>query len=281
MLLRSPPNMRHVTIVVALIGALLFGCTAAARDLLVFAAASTADALNTTLADYTEKTGVTVRASYASSGALARQIDQGAPAALFISANVVWVAWLDDRARLARRSRVPLFGNRLVLIEPRPEEFKTSKPPKRRFSSSSELPDIRWHLNRQRRHKIAIADPDHVPAGAYAKEALSTMELWKIVSAMTVRTRDVRAALLLVERGEADLGIVYKSDAERSSKIRILNTFSKNTHRPIRYHMAIIEEQDSPATRRLYAYLQSLPVKAIFGRFGFDTRKYHGPVKSR
>lgn len=254
------------------------------RDMLVFAAASTADALNTVLGDYTEQTGVTVRASYASSGALARQIDHGAPAALFISANVAWVAWLDKRARLARRSRVPLFGNRLVLIEPKPEEIRNPVRPKSHFPiplRHADNRDIRSNILRWHQDKIAIADPAHVPAGAYAKEALTSLGLWKTASKMAVRTRDVRGALLLVERGEAKLGVVYKSDAIQSSKVRILNTFPSDSHRPIRYHMAIIEEHDNGSTRRLHSFLQSLPAKAIFGRFGFNTRKYHGSVKSR
>lgn len=254
---------------------------AAARDILVFAAASTADALTAALTTYTDQTGVAVRASYASSGALARQIDHGAPAALFISANVAWMAWLDDRARLARRSRVPLFGNRLVLIEPKPEESKRPNSDKLVASTPLNSRDIRSHIMRQREGRIAIADPDHVPAGTYAKEALTSLGLWEIASKMAVRTRDVRAALLLVERGEAPLGVVYKSDAQASSKALVLNTFPKKTHRPIRYHLAIIEEQDSRAARRLHTFLQSLPAKATFGRFGFDTKKYHGPVKSR
>lgn len=278
------PSVKRRAFVAALTVLWLSAYPASARDTLVFAAASTADALNAALGQYTDRTGATVRVSYASSGALARQIDHGAPAALYISANVAWVAWLDERGRLARQSRVPLFGNRLVLIEPKSAGIKDFAPPKHLMPTPSNargVGDIRSNIMRRHRHKLAIADPAHAPAGAYAEEALKSMGLWKTASAMAVRTRDVRAALLLVERGEAALGIVYRSDADRSTKVRILNTFSQDTHRPIRYHMAIVEEQDSRATRRLYAFLQSLPAKAIFGRFRFDTKKYHGPVKSR
>lgn len=258
------------------------GGTADARDLLIFAAASTADALNAAIAEFTRETGLTVRVSYASSGALARQIDYGAPAAVFISANVAWVAWLNERARLAPHSRVPLFGNRLVLIEPASERPAAPKGPKNLIPHMfREVPDIATRIKGLQQGKLAIANPDHVPAGAYAKEALTAMGLWKTASASAVWTRDVKAALLLVERREAALGIVYKSLVLGDDKVRVVDSFPSETHRPIRYHMAIVEEQDSPTVRRLYAYLQSLPAKAVFGRYGFDTKKYHGPVKSR
>lgn len=246
---------------------------ASARNTLVFAAASTADALNATLARYTEKTGLAVRVAYASSGALARQIDHGAPAALFVSANAAWMTWLDDRSRLARSSRAPLFGNQLVLIQPKRHVVENRAVPVSR--------DIRENILRRTQYRFAIANPAHVPAGTYAKEALTAIGLWSAVSAIAVRTRDVRASLLLVERGEAALGIVYKTDAERSDKVSIINTFPKNTHKPIRYHLAIVEEQDNRATRRLYTFLQSRPAKVIFDGFGFDTKTFHGPVKPR
>jgi molybdate transport system substrate-binding protein len=268
--------------IVALCAFAVIATPVAARDILVFAAASTANALNAVLGQYTEKTGVTVRTSYASSGALARQIDHGAPAALFISANVAWVAWLDEHRRLASKTRVPLFGNRLVLVEPLSNSFEGPKGPKNAIPPKYlRNHDIRSRMLAQNLQKIAIPDPAHVPAGAYAKEALTSMNLWKTVSAKAVWTRDVRAALLLVERREVALGIVYKSDAKLSSKTSIINTFSSDAHRSIRYHMAIVKEQDGSAARRLFAYLQSLPSKATFARFGFDTMKYYGPAEPR
>jgi len=236
----------------------------AARDILVFAAASTSDALDATLGEYSEQTGVVVRASYASSGALARQIDRGAPAALFLSANPDWAKWLDSRARLARNTRLPLLGNRLVLIEPKPDDnrLRAVHPIYR---------DIGANLLRHRNQRLALADPEHVPAGAYAKDALTSLGLWDVASAMAVRARDVRAALLLVERGETGLGIVYQTDAKRSSKVSILNTFPETSHPRILYELAIVREQDSPATRRLYDFLLSQPAKKVFARFGFIT----------
>ena len=254
----------------------LFPIGAHAGGPLIFAAASTADALNAALAGYQNDAGLTVRVSYASSGALARQIDHGAPAALYISADVSWMAWLDERARLAGNSRKPLFGNSLVLIEPKPDTESGLKT----------IPliahNIRANILGRRKQAMAIADPDHAPAGAYAKEALEALGLWETMSSTAVRTRDVRAALFLVERGEAGLGIVYRSDALRNPKVRILNAFHHTTHRPIRYHLAIVKEQDGPATRQLYAFLQSRHANAQFRRFGFITsRKFHGSVKSR
>lgn len=254
----------------------LFSTGVHAGGPLIFAAASTADALNAALASYQNSPGNAVRVSYASSGALARQIDHGAPAALYISADVSWMAWLDERDRLANHSRVSLFGNSLVLIAPKPDKKSGIKT----------IPliarSVRENMWSRREQVMAIANPDHAPAGAYAKEALEALGLWETMSSTAVRTRDVRAALFLVERGEAGLGIVYRSDAIRNPKVRILNAFYHTTHRPIRYHMAIIREQDGPAARHLYTFLQSRHANAQFRRFGFITsRKLHGPVKSR
>lgn len=240
---------------------------AATRDLLIFAAASTANALNAALGHYAKETGLVVRASYASSGALARQIDHGAPAALFLSANADWIKWLDGRARLAPGTRKILLGNRLILIEPARDKGIT-------------LPihrNIAGNILRNPRRALAMANPEHVPAGAYARDALKSLGLWDVAASMAVRARDVRAAFLLVERGEAGLGIVYKTDVRNTSKVLILNTFPKNSHPAIEYELAIVKDQDNLGARRLYNFLQSKPAMSNFSRFGFIT----DPIQAR
>lgn len=235
-------------------------CTqaAAAQDLLVFAAASTAEVINAAAARFATDTGIKVRASYASSGALARQIEQGTPADLYLSANTAWMSWAEGRRLLQPDTITPLFGNRLVLIAPKDSRAGLAIRPG--FPLLAALGDSR----------LAIADPAHVPAGAYARAALRHLNVWDAVAGRTARAPDVRAALALVERGEAPLGIVYRTDAMQSDKVRIVDSFPEASHPPIVYTLAVVGGRETGKARRFYDFLRSQAAAAIVARYGFD-----------
>lgn len=236
----------------------LFIPPAAARDLLVFAAASTADVLQAALDAYRRTSADRVRVSYASSGALARQIAAGAPADLYLSANRQWVAWLTGKGIVAKDRSRPLFGNRLVLIGPKTGTLNVSIAPG--FPLAEALGTGR----------LAIANPDHAPAGQYARDALTSLGVWKSVESRTARAQNVRAALALVERGEAPAGIVYRTDAAASSHVRIADTFPASSHRPIAYVLAQVAPSENGAAGSLYDWLVSPAPREIYKRFGFE-----------
>lgn len=237
----------------------LSGSIASADDVLIFAAASTAVALEETIYRYGEASADRVRASYASSGALARQLDNGAPATLFLSANTKWMDWVEKKGLVAPGTRTDLLRNRLVLIQSSSAPFN---PVQRNLEG--------W-LDQIGTKRLAIADPAHAPAGDYARAALASMGLWKSFASQTVRAQNVRAALLLVERGEAPFGIIYKTDARANSAVRLLATFPEYSHPPILYGLAIVTNRDNAANRRFYNYLKSAAAQKIFRRYEFLT----------
>lgn len=229
----------------------------AAGGVLVFAAASTAEAVSAVSALYERRGGATARTVFAASSALARQIANGAPADLFLSANRKWMDWLAARDRIVAASRRDLFGNRLVLVVPRNSDLKFRIRPG--FPLAEGLGGGR----------LALADPDHVPAGIYARQALIRLGVWDAVGRRAARTRDVRGALALVERGEAPVGIVYATDAGISKKIRIAGRFPLSSHAPIAYTVALVKGRDSAAARAFHAFLISKPALAVFAGHGF------------
>ena len=226
-------------------------------DVLVFAAASTAEAIGEVVALYTADGRGRARASFASSGTLARQIELGAPANVFISANGKWMDYLAERRLIVGGSRLELFGNRLVLIAPAASKFKLVIAPG--FALARKLGGGR----------LALADPAHVPAGIYARQALTSLGVWDNVATLTARTGDVRAALALVARGEAPAGIVYATDLRVSRRVRLVGTFPPASHAPITYPAALIAANDTQAAHRFYAFLLSDAVQRIFARHGF------------
>ncbi len=236
--------------------ALALPARAQAADLLVFAAASLKDALDAVLADYGQGGGATV-ASYASSSTLARQIEQGAPADVFISANPQWMDYLAERGLIRPESRADLLGNGLVLVAPKASDLALEIAPG--FDLAGALAG----------HKLAMGDPDHVPAGIYGKAALESLGVWAAVAPAVVRAEDVRAALALVGRDEAPLGIVYSSDALADPSVRVVGTFPPDSHPPIVYPVAIVADSKHPAAAGLVAYLQTAPAAALFERYGF------------
>ena len=243
-----------------LLPGLLLPAPAVAREdgLTVFAAASLTEALGDVAMAWQRDGHPALRLSFAASSALARQIEQGAPADLFASADT---RWMDDVARhglVAPGSRRDLLGNTLVLVVPARRAAAVSIA--RGF-------DLAGLLGRDGR--LAVADPAHVPAGIYAAEALHRLGVWASVADRLAPAEDVRAALLLVERGEAPAGIVYATDAAVAPGVAVAGTFPADSHAPIVYRFALTPRGDTPQGRALLRFLESDTARAIFVRRGF------------
>jgi len=237
---------------------LLFPLTARAQELTVFAAASLTDAMKDIAALWQQDGHPALRQSFGASSALARQIEQGAPANLFASADEKWMDYLVQRDLIAPGTRRRLLGNDLVLIVPADHPAKVTIGPG--F-------DILALLGATGR--IATGDPAAVPVGLYAEQSLRKLGLWDAVAPRLARTEDVRAALLLVERGEAPAGIVYSTDAAVSAGVAIAGIFPDDSHEPITYPFAVTKAGDTPAARALMDFLAGPQARAVFLRRGF------------
>jgi len=227
-----------------------------AGPVLVFAAASLQTALDALPAAARTATGAEMRMSYAASSALARQIENGAPADVFISADLEWMDYLAERRLVRPESRFSLLGNRLVLIAPASAAVTLKIGPGFPLASA---------VGRER---LAVANPAGVPAGKYAKAALTSLGVWQGVARRLAPAENVRAALLLVARGEAPLGIVYRTDALAEPRVRIVDTFPESTHPPITYPIAMTPSA-SPAAARLVEFLRSSAARTVFESQGF------------
>jgi molybdate transport system substrate-binding protein len=234
--------------------------TRPAGDVLVFAAASLQTALDALAEPIARTTGTRVRFSYAASSALARQIESGAPAELFISADLEWMDYLEGKTLIRKESRVNLLGNRLVLVSPRTAPVTLKIGPG--FPLAATLG----------KNRLALADPGAVPAGTYARAALTSLGVWDAVANKIAAAENVRAALLLVSRGEAPLGIVYHTDAVADSGVTIVDTFPAATHPPIIYPAALTTT-GTAAAGRVLAFLQTEPARSVFERQGFTHPK--------
>jgi molybdate transport system substrate-binding protein len=228
---------------------------------LVFAAASLKNALDDAVAAYP---AAKVTVSYAASGPLARQIEAGAPAGLFISADEEWMDELAAEALIEADSRVDLLGNKLVLIAPAASQIRLKL---------EKGADLARALGDSR---LAIGDPPSVPAGKYAKEALEKLGLWGSVEPHLARAESVRAALALVDRGEAPLGIVYQTDAAADKGVRVVDTFPADSHKPITYPAAALKGADAAATAFL-AWLKTPAAAPFFEKQGFSVPPPAGP----
>jgi molybdate transport system substrate-binding protein len=237
---------------------LLFPLTARAQELTVFAAASLTDAMKDIAALWQKDGHPALRQSFGGSSVLARQIEQGAPANLFASADEKWMDYLVQRDLIASGTRRRLLGNDLVLIVPADHPAKVTIGPG--F-------DILALLGATGR--IATGDPAAVPVGLYAEQSLRKLGLWDAVVPRLARTEDVRAALLLVERGEAPAGIVYSTDAAVSAGVAIAGVFPDDSHDPITYPFAVTKAGDTPAARALMDFLAGPQARAVFLRRGF------------
>ncbi|MBN8873656.1 MAG: molybdate ABC transporter substrate-binding protein [Rhodospirillales bacterium] len=237
---------------------LLVSWQARAQDLTVFAAASLTDSLKEVAAAWVKDGHPALRLSFGASSTLARQIEQGAPAAVFASADEKWMDYLVQRKLIAADTRRSLLGNDLVLIVPANTPRHVTIGPGFDFAAL---------LGRDGR--LATGDPAHVPVGIYAEQALKKLGAWDTLAPRLARAEDVRAALLLVERGEAPAGIVYGTDAAVSTGVMVAGTFSATSHDPITYPFAATKTGDGPEARALLAFLAGPEARAIFVKRGF------------
>lgn len=235
--------------------ALLAGAPARAATVTVFAAASLQESLEAAARAFERRTGHSVVASYAGSNALARQIEAGAPAEIFFSADDGWIAYLQARGRAAAAPR-PLAGNDLVLVAPARSAVQLRLAPG---------VDLAAALGGRR---MALANPEAVPAGRYARAALVALGTWSAVERKLAATDNVRAALALVARGEAPLGVVYRTDAMAEPKVRIVDTFPAGTHPPVTYSMVRLGRAGEAAAA-FESWLATAEARAIFTRHGF------------
>jgi molybdate transport system substrate-binding protein len=240
----------------ALAAALLAASPARATGVTVFAAASLTDALKQVGDAYRHDTGNAVVFSFAASSALARQIEASSGADIFVSADTDWMDYLDSRGLIAHASRVNLLGNRLVLIAPADSRIVLAAKP--HFDLAGALGEGR----------LALADPAAVPAGRYARAALTSFGVWDAVANKIVPAENVRVALAYVARGEAPLGIVYATDARAEPKVRIVAVFPDDAYPRIVYPAALTKEA-KPEARAFLAYLSGARAKAIFAKAGF------------
>lgn len=229
---------------------------AAEDDVVVFAAASTSDAVSALGSAFEKRTGFPVIASFAGSGTLARQINEGAPADVFISANVSWMAYLDKSALLEQGSLVTIASNNLTLVASKdakiPDPFNFENLPILLGSG-----------------RLAIGNPAHVPAGTYAKAALEALGLWDKVKENLVLLPNVRAVLALVDRGEAPFAIIYETDLRLAKNTQLAAVFPADSHPPISYAMAKIKGNDGHSTDLFYKFVQSREGQEILRQHGF------------
>lgn len=223
----------------------------------VFAAASLKNALDEVATVYEQKQGTHLSLSYAGSSALARQIQYGAPAQIFVSANGLWMDILEAQAVLAPGTRVNLAGNQLVLIAGPDNDARLEVKPGMDLIAAL------------RGERLAMALVEAVPAGIYGREALITLGIWEVVQPRIAQTDNVRAALRLVALGEAPLGIVYATDAAAEPRVRVLGVFPPGSHPQIVYPAALLQDGDTPASRGFFRFLTGPEAQMIFRRHGF------------
>jgi len=208
---------------------------------------------------FTKATDVKVVASYDASSALAKQIEQGAPADVFISANLKWMDYAADHKLIKPDTRVNLLGNRLVLIA-----AKNSKLDKIDIGKGFDIAKIIGD------GRLAVADVKEVPAGLYAKAALESLGAWTAAEPKLAMAVNVRAALAFVARRQTSIGIVYETDAKIESFVKIIGIFPEDSHEPVTYPVAATAETTNLAVTRYLNFLRSSSAKAIFERYGFS-----------
>jgi molybdate transport system substrate-binding protein len=233
----------------------------AGEVLTLFAAVSLTDALDETCDAFESEHGIRVLRNYASSSILAKQIDAGAPANVFVSAHPEWMEWLATRGRLAAESERVVAGNALVLVAPKGRGFAAN---------------LRAPLAGAFAGRFALGDPDHVPAGMYARAALEHLGWWAGVEPRVVRAADARAAVALVGRGECGAGVVYATDAEASERVEVVMELPETSHPPVRYPGAVVVSSPASA-HRLLAWMTEPPAQAVFRAHGFAASEGGGP----
>jgi molybdate transport system substrate-binding protein len=250
--------MKRSTFFISLLAALAtVAAPAAQRELTVFAAASLTDVLGEVGKAYTARSQVPVRFSFASSAALARQLESGAPADAFVSADQDWMDFLAARQLIVAATRTDIVTNSLVLVAPADSRIQLTIAPG--FALAPAL---------GRNGRIATGDPDAVPVGRYAKAALTRLGVWDSVADRIIAADNVRTALNFVALGEAPLGIVYATDARGNERVRVLGTFPAGTHDPITYPAAATSRGGADAAE-FVTFLRTEVARSIFRKYGF------------
>jgi len=252
-----PAMIRCRIAVAALVLALAPAQMARAADVVVFAAASLKNALDDAAHAFEQQGGAPVKISYAASSQLAKQIESGAPADIFISADLAWMDYLEKRNLVQPATRKNLLGNRLVLVAPAGSGVKAEIKPG--FDLVAMLKGGR----------LAMADPASVPAGKYGKAALQKLGVWESVAPHIAGAENVRAALLFVDRKETPLGVVYATDAASDPKVEIAAVFPEDSHPPIIYPVALTAASNNPEAAKFLAFLESPAAKPAFAKQGF------------
>ena len=235
-------------------------CPAGAQshDVLVFAAASLKNALDDVAAQWQRETGKKVAISYAASNTLIKQIEQGAPADIFISADLDWMDYGAQKGLIKTETRSNLLGNRIVIVAPKDSSVSITVQPG--FDLAAALKGGR----------LAMANVDSVPAGKYGKAALEKLGAWEGVKDKLAQAESVRAALLLVSRGEAPLGVVYQTDAASDPAVKIVGVFPESSHPPIIYPIALTKATSNPEGEAFLKYIRSPAARPAFERQGFS-----------
>ncbi|MCZ1177554.1 molybdate ABC transporter substrate-binding protein [Acinetobacter pittii] len=258
----SPVQIKKIAIVSSIISlGLSISLCAKAESVTVYAAASLTNAINDLEKIYEKQNKVEVKTSYAGSSTLAKQIEAGAPADVFISADTQWMDYLQNKKLVAANDRINLLGNQLVLITPKGRSLKIKL-------------DKTTDPNKVFTGKMCTGDTKSVPVGKYAKQAFTNLGWWSRIEPKLVETEDVRAALNFVARGECQAGIVYATDAAISKDVKVAGVFPENTHSPIIYPVGLIKK--NPSSAKFYQFLQSNQAKAVFKKYGFSVL---APVK--
>ena len=239
-----------------------FACFSARAETIVFAAASTAGALERVAKVFFDRGLGAASVSYASSSTLAKQIVNGAPADVFLSASSAWMDYVSRRGAIDQSTRFDLLGNSLLLVAPRDSRFSA------RMEAGFPLAKAlgRGHL--------AMGDPDHVPVGIYGKAALEALGMWKSVKGRVARAANARAALALIERGEVAAGIVYRSDIKNRDRVRVVAVLPPESHPPIKYPLAVVAGREKPETTAFINFLKSKDAFDIFAEFGFSVIRH-------
>jgi len=251
-------RLSAISLICLLLSAIQVAPSNAADTVRVFAASSLAGALSEIAALYESQQGTRISTVFASSSTLAKQIINGAPADIYISANPDWMNRVESSETLVPGSRQLLLTNRLSLITPSPQEI------------SVDLSVPNSIVQALQGGRLAMGDPDHVPAGMYAKAALTTLGRWPALKGRIAAAPDARAALAYVERGEVTLGIVYASDVVGRSRVTEVLKLPESSHPPILYPMAMISGNDDQAVQQVFRFLQSDDARVIFNRHGFS-----------
>lgn len=260
--MKSNKCMVGLLVLLMVMGWFAVQAAAADQEVVVFAAASTTNAITDIGGLYAAKGAGQIKTSFASSSTLAKQIASGAPADVYLSANNKWMDFLEKKNAVDKATRFDLLGNRLVMIAPLKSAIDKVEV--------NDALDLAALLGRDGR--LSMGDPDHVPAGMYGKKAMQKLGLWNQVQGRLAPMKDVRAALVLVERGEAPLGQVYATDAAISKKVRVVGMFPADSHPPIVYPVVAVAGGKVDAAAVFLNFLKSAEAKTVFVKYGFEVR---------